>query len=817
MTTKRWRRIEELFLAAGELPRAEQENYVRGATASDPEMQRQLLAMLKHAGSAPDRIARAIESVAEAVVPVDSWHGRRFGPYRIVREIGRGGMGLVFEASRDDDEYFKRVALKVAPDWRDIASLRERFRHERQILAQLEHHNIARFLDGGTQNGIPYFAMEYVEGVPITGYCAALPIRDRLELFCQVCAAVHYAHQSLVVHRDLKPANILVNEEGVPKLLDFGIAKLLTPDLDSGSTMTGMMLWTPDYASPEQVRGRPVTTRTDVYSLGLILYELLSGKRAQQADTSSALALDRSICESEPPAAGLDRDLESIVRMAIRKEPEKRYGSAADLGADLRRYLERKPVRARAGNWAYKAGKSVRRHRFGVAAGALVAASLIAGVISTIHQARRAERRFEQVRKLANTFVFDVHDSVAFLPGSTAARKIIVQTALTYLENLRDDAAGDAALERELAAAYERIGNVQGAPASSNLGDSKGALASYQRAEGLLTPLVQVGDRAARRQLASVDSRLGTLHMAMGETKPALESYGRAQSLLRGLLEESPRDRVLLDLSGENYSETTRALFTLGDFRAAGEAARASMELARRLSQMNPSDPVNRNRLSVAFSNMGRAQLGEGKIEEAAKSFGEAVKLRESLSRDEPNNKEYRRFLMVGYGSLGDVLGGRPDENLGDVAGAAAAYEKAVQIAESLAASDSVDRKAQFDLSSAYQRFASLLVNDPKTAKQALEGLEKARRINRALQVQDPDNYRYRFSALVIDREAGEALDNMGRSREAVERLEAARAVAQALISGPNGSAAKYERQVIELRLARIRARTKHGLTDSPC
>jgi serine/threonine-protein kinase len=276
------------------------------------------------------------------------------GAYRLVREIGRGGMGVVFEACRDD-EYRKTVALKVAPAWRDCETLGERLRHERQILAGLEHPNVARFLEGGSQDGVPYFAMEYVQGSPI-GEFAQLrrwSVQARIELFRHVCAAVHYAHERLVVHRDLKPANILVTGEGVPKLLDFGIGKLLTPAPRDENTTAGMRLWTPDYTSPEQVRGGAVTTRTDVYLLGLVLHELLCGEKTQEADASSPLALDRSVCEIEPPppsqsAAGrgdaaltreLRGDLDTIVAMALRKEPERRYGSAAALSEDLARYL----------------------------------------------------------------------------------------------------------------------------------------------------------------------------------------------------------------------------------------------------------------------------------------------------------------------------------------------------------------------------------------------------------------------------------------------------------------------------------------------
>src|SRR5258708_445489 len=287
------------------------------------------------------------------------------------------------------------------------------FRAERQILASLDHPYIARLLDGGaTPRGLPYLVMELIEGFPITRYVndRALSIPDRLRLFGKVCEAVQYAHGNLTVHRDLKPANILVDRDGAPKLLDFGVAKLLSPE--GNTAVTGVQSLTPDYTSPEQIRGLPVTTRTDVYSLGLILYEVLCGERAQTADASSPLALDRSICQTEPRppseraatrgdhtlARQLRGDLDTIVAMAIRKEPERRYHSAAALSDDLRRYLEGRPVDARPGTLGYRVGKLVGRHRIAVVAAVLVIASIAGGVIATVYQARPPQPPSHQIR-----------------------------------------------------------------------------------------------------------------------------------------------------------------------------------------------------------------------------------------------------------------------------------------------------------------------------------------------------------------------------------------------------------------------------------
>jgi hypothetical protein len=494
LTEERWRRLEELFHAARELGEPERLRFLEIETAGQPELRRELEEMLAHAGTAAGLLAGTVSRVARQASGCVNWVGRRVGPYRLVREIGRGGMGVVFEARRDDDEYRKTVALKLAPAWRDWETLGERLRHERQILAGLEHPNIARFLEGGSQDGVPYFAMEYVEGSRIGEFCKLRrpSVRARIDLFRQVCGAVHYAHERLVVHRDLKPANILVTREGVPKLLDFGIAKLLTPVPGEENTTGGTRLWTPDYTSPEQVRCGAITTRTDVYLLGLILYELLCGEKAQETDGSSPLKLDRSVCETEPAppsqraaAAGdaalareLRGDLDTIVAMALRKEPERRYGSAAALSEDLARYLEGRPVVARPGSVGYRLGKLVKRNRAAVAAAVLVAISTTAGVMATVYQARRAERRFQEVRRLANSVLFGVDDRIRNLAGATEAREWAVRNAVQYLNELAKDAGNDRTLLFELATAYQKVGDVQGYGTQPSLGHTQEALES---------------------------------------------------------------------------------------------------------------------------------------------------------------------------------------------------------------------------------------------------------------------------------------------------------------------------------------------------
>jgi tetratricopeptide (TPR) repeat protein len=822
LTDDRWRRLEALFLAAAELPPSERDGFVARETAGDPGLGRELAGMLAHASDGGPRIARAIEDVAGEVSAPDNWVGRRFGAYRVIREIGRGGMGLVFEAVRADDEYRKTVALKIAPFWRGRSAVAERFRLERQILAELEHPHIARFLDGGTEDGVPYFVMEYVEGLPITAYCGAhhLDLSARLDLFRQVCGAVQFAHESLVVHRDLKPANILVSGAGEPKLLDFGISKLLDPLDEAGSTATIETQWTPDYTSPEQVRGRAVTVRTDVYSLGLILYELLTGERAQIADPTSALTLDRSICEIEPPrpserglargdralASRLRGDLDTIVMTAINKEPDRRYGTAAAFSDDIGRFLDGRPILARPSTAGYRAGKFLRRHRFGAAAVALIVVSLVGGLGAALFEARRAERRFQQVRALANAFVFDVHDRIQTLPGSTEARKAIVQTALIYLESLHAGAGGDESLTRELAAAYEKVGHAQGDPLTTNLGDTAGAIASFTRAQELLAPIARRGDRPARLQLVSISAALANVHQAKGDVKSATADLLRGEDLGERLLLETPDDRVLIAALADIHGSATRAAIGVADTPRAEQEARRSVALTTRLVQLAPADREVRDHMASAHNALGQVLEVLDRLEESAEQFRAGIAIREQLVADAPANVDYRRNLMIGYGNLGDVLGFLLGHNLGDIAGSEAAFERAAAIAEWAREHDPADRRASFDLVNAKLRLGTMIADNSPDLQNGLHQLQEADRVNAQLLAADPQSARYAYLAVAIDQSIGNTLLKLGQTADAVRRFEAARATAARLLNGPNSRAARSQYVRGGLHLALVRA-----------
>ena len=535
MTPERWQQVKALFEQALERPPGERGAWL--ARAADDELRREVERLLEQHERA--EVAAFIEAPALPAAG-EGWEGRRLGPWRLGPRLGQGGMGTVYEARREDPPG-QRAAVKLLAGFGHGAHARARFHAECRILARLEHPGIARFIDAGSApDGTPYLVMEHVAGQPLTLHAqrAGLGLRQRLELFLGVCAAVQYAHLRLVVHRDLKPSNILVDAAGAPRLLDFGIARLLAEEGGDAPTLTALRAFTPDYASPEQVSGEPVTTASDVYSLGVLLFELLTGERPLRlaglaphelqrvvcsqppAAPSTVVGLPPTLAEGQAPAAGpavaerrrlgraLRGDLDTIALKALRKEPERRYASAGDLAEDVRRFLEGRPVLARPDTFRYRLSKFVGRRPGLAATAALVALSLGLGLAATLREARRAAeqsrravQRFEDVRALGRTVLFDVEAAVRDLPGSGEARRLIAGRAQAYLDGLAREAGEDAALRRELAEGYLRLAELQAGPA---LGDAAAAARSRGRAVSLLEEGLRQspGDPTLRAALA---------------------------------------------------------------------------------------------------------------------------------------------------------------------------------------------------------------------------------------------------------------------------------------------------------------------------
>ncbi len=554
--------------------------------------------------------------------------GARIGAYRITEVLGTGGMGDVFRAVRDDAQYEAAVAIKLMRAEVRTQHNEQRFRNERQILAELDHRNIARLLDGGTTpDGAPYVVMELVQGQAIDAWCSSrqLGIRDRVQLFLQVCAAVSYAHQHLVVHRDLKPNNILVTADGSVKLLDFGIAKLIEPNGHTAeadeATKTQLRAMTLEYASPEQVSGGLVTTVSDVYSLGVVLYRLLTGLSPyQQAtdDVSRAAAILSDTSPTRPSQISevhrrdIDAELDDILLMALRKEPEKRYASVEAFAADLRNYLAGLPVQARKDSWRYRLDKFARRHRYRIAAAGLVLASLVAGVSLAVREARIAaaeraiaQHHFDSVRKLANTLLGGIHDEIAKVPGGTRAREILLKTSLEYLDTLAKEARSDADLQRELALAYVKVGDIQGTELGPNTGDTRGALESYAKAASLLEASLAANPGEARIQtlLAKTHLERGRVILVTSGGKEAQPVLYEARKLAEAARGGWIDDKDELRTKGNIYSALAELETMLNNHEGMLLAVDQMVAVCEAYAARNPGTVTAYQALTGAYSN----------------------------------------------------------------------------------------------------------------------------------------------------------------------------------------------------------------------
>jgi non-specific serine/threonine protein kinase/serine/threonine-protein kinase len=743
--SERWKQVEALFEQALEVSTAEQPQFLE--RIGDDELRREVESLLKahqQAGAFLDKPDHFISTESLEENDGSFLPGDIIDRYRVISEIGRGGMGAVFLAERADDQYQKRVAIKLIKRGMDTESVLRHFRNERQILAGFDHPNIARLFDGGmTGSGLPYFVMEYIEGLPIDDYCNTheLTVVERLKLFREVCAAVSYAHRHLVIHRDIKRSNILITAEGVPKLLDFGIAKILQDESQPLATMTGLRAMTPEYASPEQLQGRPVTTASDVYSLGVLLYELLTGQSPYGPATLQPNDLARIINETHPkkPSTVLARadnpsfalhqprllkgDLDNIVLMALRKEPERRYQSVEQFSEDIRRHLEARPVHARKDTFGYRSTKFVRRNKAALAAAALIFLVLIGGIVATSRQAQiatreraRAERRFNDVRKLANNVLFDYHDAIKDLPGATKVRERLVKDGLTYLDSLAGEAHGDPALQRELAAAYERVGDVR-----QTLGDMAGVLESQMKALRIREALVAADptDLQGRRGLASSHKKIGDRLGGTGTVGSGLEHLRKALSLFLELTREQAADIDLQSELADTRLSLASDLSGVSDFAGALEQGRAALATFEQLVASNPQVPHYRNKLWWSHMTVAYTLWLTGDLANAMALNEKALALGEALLAQDPLNADYRRSLVINYQNNGNIR-----QEI-DKRGALESLRRAVALGEELVAADPVNGTARKDLAYNHKRVADFLM-ERKDYPEALLHFRKA-------------------------------------------------------------------------------------------
>jgi serine/threonine protein kinase len=651
MSPERWRRISSLLDQVLDLPEESRRPHLDAACATDPALADEVLAYLargERAGGFLD--GSPLSGIDTRTGDDDSGEGASgeplattIGPYRLLRRIGRGGMGVVYLATRSDGQFTKQVALKLVRRGLDTEEILERFRRERQILAWLEHPHIARILDGGmSDDGRPYLVMEYVEGDPITAWCEArgASIEERLRLFREVCETVQYAHRNLVIHRDLKPSNILVTRDGQVKLLDFGIAKLLVPEgveAEPALTRTGMRPMTPAYAAPELALDAPLTTAADVYSLGIVLHELLVGHRPARRETGAGTGSgsasgpappSRVVAREQPRSAKLRRllrgDLDTIVLKALQPDPARRYRTVEALAEDLDRHASALPIRARRDTWGYRAGKFLSRHRVGTAAAVLVALSLAAGIAGTLWQARQARREAAKAREVqAFTMrLFEGSDPHQAPEENLSARDLLDRGARRVDEELRSQPE----IQAEMMLMLGRIDVTLGI---------------YDRARGLLDGALErqrrlYGDRSL--EVSGTEAEIGGLLSQKGEYAAAEKTLREALALretLRG--REDPGLAPILSNLGE-------ALVESGNLAEGEQAYRRALAINRRA--------LGDDHLEVAMnlSDLGSLLYSRGRYAEAGAQFRQALAIRKGRTPDSDYDTQTVR------GNLGAIL-----------------------------------------------------------------------------------------------------------------------------------------------------------------
>jgi len=855
MTPERWQQVKGVLHGVLELAPSERAVFLDRACNGDQALRQEVDSLLASEDELAAEKKLGLEFLDEPAVAFPAaasgqneeglWVGRRVGPYKILELAGMGGMGEVYRAIRDDDQYQKQVALKVVRAGQDSGFVVNRFKNERRILANLDHPNIARLLDGGTsEDGAPYFVMEFIEGQPVDQYCNQhkLAVRDRLKLFLQVCSAVQFAHQRLIIHRDIKPGNILVTSEGVPKLLDFGIAKLLDVNPEAGkseATATLFRVLTPAYASPEQVRGEPIMTASDVYSLGVVLYELLTGASPYPVTSHAPQEMVRAVCEVEPerPSTALRRtttngkpgsthapvnvagdvsraklakrlsgDLDNIVLMALRKEPQRRYASAEQFAEDIRRHLEDLPVIARKDTIRYRTTKFVSRHKTGVVAALGIVLTLSGALAVTLREARVAQRRFDDVRSLANSLIFDIHDSIQDIPGSTQARELIVEKSLHYLDSLARESAGDTALQRELAVAYQRVGEVQGYPYHPNLGDTDGALKSYQKALAIRQAVFASRQRNTLDAVALAECfrSVAEILLVHGETNTALENIQHSVQISEQadqtnhdkakVVEELTRDyEAEANILGGDFN-----LSNLGDNSAALRLRGKQLETAERRVKLEPDSPSAQRSLAGSLAMMGDQLLFEGERRQALQyqlrtheivkdlaAHSESAKLLEDLE-----GIDERIFVI----QLAD----------GNAKAAEAAAREGVNISERLVRTDPHDAHAKLGLAISYVNLAEVTSMSPSSTE-AWSAATKATALMDQLLRQDPRNTDYLGEQASIDVNVGDALKRLGDYRRALRSYrDAASILSQLPSEGAQNSNTPFFLAVCYNRIASV-------------
>lgn len=794
-----WEQIKDLFAEAIELPPDSRLQFVKERTNGKDDLFSEVASLL-NASAEPDNLIErnAIDLSSKIGTTLPDYTERHFGNYRIIRELGTGGMGSVFLAERDDGEFKMLVALKIVKQSVADTEIIARFRRERQILADLKHPNIAVLYDGGiSEKGEPFLAMEYVDGQTFIEYCDSqrLSTEERLRLFIKVCSAVAYAHRNLVVHRDIKPSNILVNADGEPKLLDFGLAKAF--ESDSSTTQTALRAFTPAYASPEQIMGKPVATASDQYSLGVVLFELLSGSKPFAFEGKGIDEIIKTIGSSEAPIPSVvassrkfdghdssilfsvAKDLDNITLKALRKEPERRYPSVDAFAEDIERYLNGLPVSARPATLGYLASRFIQRNKITVAAAAIVLIAVVAGLAVSIWQGSvarrerdRAERRFQEVRQLSNSLLFEIAPKIERLPGSTEARELLVIRALSYLDNLANESRNDPSILAELASAYEKIGDLQGNIDKPNLSDYSGAISSFEKARTIRESLP--ADAENQLRLAQGLRVASSIRNRQNDVKGALGDADRANMIYKGLLAETPDSSAVRMASIQAEIEHGQIFAANNQF---GESIPRFQSAINELKNLDQRERSTRILSAKSFAYLGNALSWDGQQPEAESEMAKAIASADSLISELPGDSEIQAAVWQVYTLASSIYEDSQDQHSLELA------QHALLIAQKASNADNADSQARYNLARAFSR-VGIMFAKLNRLPEADTNLQSSQTIFDELIQREPRNIIYQRDLAKLHVRMGDTSEKRRNMNDALAHFQRSAAIFESLAAG---------------------------------